>query len=132
MADVTRAAKVGAMVLLLSGAAIFGYRFVSRETGTSGGIRVHAFLPDVTGVAPKSRVMISGIQVGVVDKISLDEGKARVDIKMMPDQKLFIDAAVGKKASSLIGESYIVLAPGTEGRPEIENAASPAVSREPS
>ncbi len=121
MADVTRAAKVGAMVLALSGAAVFGYRFVSRETGTAGGYRVHAYLPDVTGVAPKSRVMISGIQVGVVDKISLENGQARVDIKMMPDQPLFVDAAVGKKASSLIGESYIVLAPGTEGKDRIPN-----------
>jgi len=121
MADVTRAAKVGAMVLALSGAAIFGYRFVSRETGTAGGYRVHAYLPDVTGVAPKSRVMISGIQVGVVDKIFLENGLARIDIKMMPGQKLYVDAAVGKKASSLIGESYIVLVPGTEGRDQIAN-----------
>jgi phospholipid/cholesterol/gamma-HCH transport system substrate-binding protein len=121
MADVTRAAKVGAMVLALSGAAIFGYRFVSRETGTSGGYRVHAYLPDVTGVAPKSRVMISGIQVGVVDKISLENGQARIDVKMMPDQKLYVDAAIGKKASSLIGESYIVLTPGTEGKDQIAN-----------
>jgi phospholipid/cholesterol/gamma-HCH transport system substrate-binding protein len=119
MADVTRAAKVGAMVLVLSGAVVFGWRFVSRETGTGGGYRVHAFLPDVTGVAPKSRVMISGIQVGVVDRISLEKGQARVDIKMRPDIPLFVDAAVGKKATSLIGEYYIVLTPGTEGKDRI-------------
>lgn len=119
MADVTRGAKVGAMVLLLSGAVIFGYRFISRETGTEGGYKVYAFLPDVTGVAPKSRVMISGIQVGVVDRISLDEGRARVDVKMQPEIPLFIDAAIGKKSASLIGEYYIVLTPGTEGRDRI-------------
>ncbi len=116
MADVTRAAKVGAMVLVMSGAVVFGYRFVSRETGTSGGNRVHAFLPDVTGVAPQSRVMVSGIQVGVVDRISLEKGQARIDIKMRPDVPLFVDATIGKKAASLIGEYYIVLTPGTEGK----------------
>ncbi len=121
MADVTRAAKVGTMVLVLSGAVIFGYRFVSRETGTSGGYKVHAFLPDVTGVAPKSRVMISGIQVGVVDRISLDQGRARIDVKMYPDMPLYVDAAIGKKSASLIGEYYIVLTPGTEGKEKLDD-----------
>ena len=76
---------------------------------------VSAYMPDMTGVAPQSRVMISGIQVGVVDRIWLDEGKARVDIKMRPDVPLYVDAAIGKRATSLIGEYYIVLTPGTEG-----------------
>ena len=48
-------------------------------------------------------------------------GKARVDIKMKPDFPLFIDAAIGKRASSLIGESIIVLTQGTEGQPKIPN-----------
>jgi phospholipid/cholesterol/gamma-HCH transport system substrate-binding protein len=119
MAEVSKAAKVGIMTIVLAGAAYGGYRFISRETGTAGGYRVWATLPDVTGVAPKSRVMISGIQVGVVDRISLYEGEARLDIKMNPDIPLYQDAAVGKRATSLIGESFIVLAPGTEGKPRI-------------
>jgi phospholipid/cholesterol/gamma-HCH transport system substrate-binding protein len=119
MAEVSKAAKVGIMTIVLAGAAYGGYRFISRETGTAGGYRVWATMPDVTGVAPKSRVMISGIQVGVVDRISLYNGEARVDIKMSPDVPLYEDAAVGKRATSLIGESFIVLAPGTEGKPRI-------------
>lgn len=119
MGDVTRAAKVGAFVVVLVVAAVYGYRFISRETGTGDGYMVWAHLPDVTGVAPKSRVMIAGIQVGVVDRIYLDQGKARIDIRMRPEHHLYEDAAVGKRATSLIGEYYIVLAPGTEGLPRI-------------
>src|SRR5215210_3098771 len=119
MSELSRAAKVGLMTIVLLFAAYVGWRFVSREAGTGGGYSVWAHLPDVTGVAPKSRVMISGIQVGVVDRISLDQGKARLDIKMFPEVPLYIDAAIGKRASSLIGESFIVLAPGTEGRERI-------------
>jgi phospholipid/cholesterol/gamma-HCH transport system substrate-binding protein len=117
MAELEKATKVGLMTVLLVGAAYGGYAFISRETGTSGGYRVYALLPDVTGVAPRSRVMISGIQVGVVDRISLESGQARVDVKMNPDVPLYEDAAIGKRATSLIGEYYVVLAPGTEGRP---------------
>jgi phospholipid/cholesterol/gamma-HCH transport system substrate-binding protein len=119
MAEVTKAAKVGAMTLVLAGAAYGGYGFVSRDAGTQNGYRVWATLPDATGVAPKSRVMISGIQVGVVDRISLYNGEARIDIKMNPEVPLFEDAAIGKRATSLIGESFVVLAPGTEGKPRI-------------
>ncbi|MEO7332091.1 MAG: MlaD family protein, partial [Minicystis sp.] len=72
-------------------------------------------------IAPRSRVTVSGIQVGVIDKLSLEKGMARVDIKMRPEFPLYLDAAIAKRASSLIGESIIVLAPGTEGKPQIPN-----------
>jgi phospholipid/cholesterol/gamma-HCH transport system substrate-binding protein len=119
MSEVTRAAKVGGMTLALVAALIFGYRFVSNETGTGKGYRVHAYLPDVTGIAPRSRVMIAGIQVGYIERLSLEKGMARVDVKMRPDFPLYEDAAIGKRATSLIGESIIVLSPGTEGRTQI-------------
>jgi phospholipid/cholesterol/gamma-HCH transport system substrate-binding protein len=119
MSELTRAAKVGSMTLALAAALYGGYRFVSRDTGTSNGYRVHAFLPDVTGIAPRSRVMTSGIQVGYIERLSLEKGMARVDIKMRPEFPLYVDAAVGRRATSLIGESIIVLTPGTEGKPRI-------------
>lgn len=108
-----------AIVLLI--AVVVGYRFISRATGTSGGYMVYAYLPDMTGVAPQSRVMISGIQVGVVDRIWLDQGKARVDVKMMPGVKLYDNAAIGKRATSLIGEYYIVLIPGSPDQRQLED-----------
>ncbi len=119
MSDTSRAVRVGLMAIVLTIAVIVGYRFISRSTGTGGGYMVWAYMPDMTGVAPQSRVMISGIQVGVVDRIWLDDGKARVDIKMKPEVHLYKDAAIGKRATSLIGEYYIVLTPGTEGTERI-------------
>jgi phospholipid/cholesterol/gamma-HCH transport system substrate-binding protein len=121
MAEFSKPAQVGAMVVAGGVAAFLAFRFVSHDTGTAGGYRVHAFLPDMTGIAPHSRVTIGGIQVGTIDKISLDHGRPRVDVKMFPTQKLFDDAAIGKKATSLIGESVIVLTPGTEGRVVIKD-----------
>jgi phospholipid/cholesterol/gamma-HCH transport system substrate-binding protein len=114
MSDWSNAVKVGAMTVALAVALYLGYQFVSRSAGTGGGYRVWAHMPDVTGVAPRSRVMISGVQVGVVERISLDQGQARVDIKMKPEFILYEDAAIGRRATSFIGEYYIVLTPGTE------------------
>src|SRR5262245_26658159 len=113
MAEISRAAKVGAMSIVLLGAGYGLYRFISRDTGTGGGYRVWAHLPDMTGVAPHSRVMVSGIQVGVVDRIWLDNGHARVDIKMNPDVPLYDDATIAKRQTSFIGEYLIALTPGT-------------------
>jgi phospholipid/cholesterol/gamma-HCH transport system substrate-binding protein len=121
MGDFSNAAKVGAMTIVLGIALYFGYQFISREAGTGDGYRVWAYLPDVIGVAPRSRVLISGVQVGVVDDIALEDGRAKVVIKMKPEFKLYDDAAIGKKATSLIGENYIVLAPGTRGLRELED-----------
>jgi phospholipid/cholesterol/gamma-HCH transport system substrate-binding protein len=121
MADVSRAAQVGLMTIALGGALVVGYRFIARDTGTKDGYRVHAYLPDVTGIAPRSRVMTAGIQVGYIDRLSLEGGKARVDVKMRPEYPLYTDAAIGKRATSLIGESIIVLTPGTENSPRIPN-----------
>ncbi len=117
--DVANAAKVGLLAVTLVGAAYGGYRFVSRDVA-GGGYRVYTLLPDVTGVAPRSRVMISGIQVGTVSRISLTEdGRARVDIQMNPDVPLYEDATAGKRSTSLIGEYFVVLSPGTTGKTQI-------------
>ncbi|MFO0589938.1 MAG: MlaD family protein [Polyangiaceae bacterium] len=110
------------MAVVLAAALVFGYRFISRETGTGGGYYVWAYVPDATGIAPHSRVLIGGIQVGVIDRIWLDQGKPRIDVKMNPEIKLYEDAAMGKRATSLIGEYFITLAPGTEGRREVRCA----------
>ena len=114
MAQTSNAAKVGIMAVVLAAALIFGYRFVSRETGTSGGYYVWAHVPDATGIAPHSRVLIGGIQVGVIDRIWLDKGTPRIDVKMNPETQLYKDAAIGKRATSLIGEYFVVLVPGVE------------------
>src|SRR5580704_2502079 len=121
MSEVSRAAKVGLMTVALSGAAYGAYRIIARDTGTSNGYHVHAYMPDVTGIAPRSRVTSAGIQVGYIERLSLERGMARIDIKMNPEFPLYDDAAIGRRATSLIGESIIVLAPGTEGQPRIPN-----------
>ena len=119
MPRLSNAVKVGVMTIVLLAVIYGAYRFISPDAGTRAGYAVWAYLPDVSGVAPHSRVLISGVQVGVLERVSLEKGQARVDIRMKPEFKLYEDAAIGRRASSLIGEYFIVLAPGTEGKPEI-------------
>src|SRR5579859_6314281 len=113
MARSTQAAKVGLFVILLGGAAFGVYRFVSPQIGGGGGYTVHAFIHDATGLATRSRVTTAGIPVGSLDSIRLENGEARLDIKVHPEVVLYDNATLGKKSTSLLGEAAVVLTPGT-------------------
>ena len=112
-AKVTQAAKVGAFVLLAGAATYFIYRTVSKEVGSGSGYVVHAYFDDATGLANHTRVTIAGIPVGAIDAIYLENGRARINIKVNKDVFLFRDGTAGKKSASLLGESVVVLTPGT-------------------
>jgi phospholipid/cholesterol/gamma-HCH transport system substrate-binding protein len=113
MARGTQAAKVGLFVLL-TGAAGYGvYRFVSPQVSGGNGYTVHAYIHDATGLATRSRVTIAGIPVGSLVSIKLEKGEARLDVRVRDDVPLYDNATLGKKSASLLGESIIVLTPGT-------------------
>lgn len=114
MAKLTQAAKVGAFVLVSAAGAYAVYRVVAKDVGIGSGYVVHGYLDDATGIANHSRVTIAGIPVGSIESIKLENGKARVDIRMNGDVPLFDDATMGKKSSSLLGENVIVLSAGAK------------------
>lgn len=122
--------KVGLLVLAALGATIF---MIVQLTGGSGlgeeeGYEVYAYFDDVTGLATRSRVMMAGIPIGRIESIGLDGRKARVDIVItnkdidlyegieQPSGHFKNGAAVAKKQASLIGDYYLEITPGTEGK----------------
>ncbi len=114
MARFTQAARVGAFVLVSAIGGYIVYRTIAGDVGLGSGYVVHGYLDDASGIANHSRVTIAGIPVGSIDSIRLENGKARVDIRMNGDVPLFADATMGKKASSLLGENIIVIAAGAK------------------
>ncbi len=111
----TTAAKVGAFAAATLVAALIIYRFAAKSAGTSG-YRVYAVMADASGIANRSQVRIAGIPVGVVESVRLEHGRARVDIRVKPEVPLYEDALVAKVSSSLLGEYYLSLSSGTEGK----------------
>jgi phospholipid/cholesterol/gamma-HCH transport system substrate-binding protein len=120
-ARLTTTAKVGAFAVATLVAAILIYRFVSKSGSAGSGYRVYAIMADATGVAQRSQVRIAGIPVGVVESVKLDHGRARVDVKIKPDVPLYEDALVAKVSTSLLGEYFLSLSPGTEGKRELKD-----------
>ncbi|HEY3234346.1 MAG TPA: MlaD family protein, partial [Polyangiaceae bacterium] len=82
---------------------------------------MYALLDDATGIAKLSYVRVAGIPVGNVESIRLEQGKARVDMRIHSDVPLYDDAAVAKVSSSLLGEYFLSIAPGTEGKRQLED-----------
>ncbi len=121
MARVTTAAKVGVFTVVTLVAGFFIYRFVTRGTGRGEGYVVYAMMDDATGVATRSRVRVAGIPVGSIESVRLEGNKARVDIRIDSDVKLYDDAAAAKVQSSLLGEYFLRIIPGTEGKRELED-----------
>ncbi len=118
MAKFSQAAKIGLFVVVTAGAGYLVYRTIHRDTGRGGGYVVHAYLKDASGIAKQSRVTIAGIPVGSVEDIRLENGKARVDVRVNGDVTLHQTARLGVKSASLLGENVIILTEGAGDPPK--------------
>lgn len=121
--------KVGLLVILGMAAALFMVSVLDDGTSGAGGgdVELHAFFKDVTGLAVKSRVQMSGIPVGQITDIKLEDGRARVEFTVRRDIPLYDGiaqpsgyhkngATVAKKSASFIGDFFVEITPGTEGK----------------
>jgi phospholipid/cholesterol/gamma-HCH transport system substrate-binding protein len=115
--------RVGIMVLLGAGAFLVLASFAARDTYPDRKIyRVHGLFKDASGLSPKSAVQIAGIDVGVVDKITLtDDAHALVVIKIKKEIVLHTDARITKRSKSLLGDFILDVFPGTAGTPALHD-----------
>jgi phospholipid/cholesterol/gamma-HCH transport system substrate-binding protein len=100
-------------------AAVLVNRTIGNPGGASKTYVVHGNIRDATGLANHSRVTIAGIPVGTIEAIKLENGSARVEVRVKSDVPLFTNATIGKKNASLLGESVIVLTSGTEDQKKL-------------
>jgi phospholipid/cholesterol/gamma-HCH transport system substrate-binding protein len=117
----TTAVKVGAFAVAMIVAGFLIYRFVNKSGGSGNGYVVYALMKDASGIAKHSQVRIAGIPVGSIHGVRLEGDRARIDVRMNPDVPLYEDAAVTKVASSLLGEYYLSVAAGTEGKRKLKD-----------
>lgn len=116
MKDIITPFKVGVVVLVAVGAFVWMFGQVEEGIGDdASGYRVYALFDDASGLNPKTRVTIAGIDVGEIDKIELAGTEARVWIRV--NTPLRSDAIISKKQTSLLGEYALQLSPGYTGEP---------------
>ena len=139
--------KVGLLILAAIAALVFMLGKMSQSAVKKGrGYTVYAILDDATGLKEQSRVMMAGIPVGEVSKISLSGTRARVDLRISRDLTLrdgkertgdngrvvFLNGAtLTKRQASLLGDYFLELSPGLDGKElaegdRIQNTILPA------
>ena len=116
------AVKVGITGLAIALLGFFTFRFVAKGVGGPRGYAVWALFHDATGLVDKSRVQIAGLHVGEITARHLQDGLARIDIRIKPDIELWANATIFKKSSSLLGEYYLEIDPGTHFAPDPADA----------
>jgi phospholipid/cholesterol/gamma-HCH transport system substrate-binding protein len=132
MAKVTTEAKVGLFVLLGIALLVFmSLRLGEFRIFRPKGYKVYAIFDSAAGLKLNVPVEIAGVEVGRVGVVELENGKARVTLRIRPEVKLSQDATATIRTKGILGDRYIELAPGSPGQPmladggRITNTVSP-------
>ncbi len=82
-----------------------------------------AAFDDVTGLLIVDNVKISGVVVGKVTGIKVEDGRARVTFEVQDKYELRDDTTASIRWRNLIGQRYLYLQPGTEGTTMLEGGS---------
>jgi phospholipid/cholesterol/gamma-HCH transport system substrate-binding protein len=78
---------------------------------------------DVSGLPPKSKVKMSGVDIGVVKRIDLVEGKARVYVKIKSQVEIHRDCKANIVSTGVIGSKYLEIIRGSSSEPILKDGA---------
>lgn len=110
--------RVGIFVVLGGLAVVVGVFLVGKEEGLfRESFRVSAFFNTIEGLRTGASVRLSGVDVGIVDKIviSPQNNKVRIDLKLRTTVRSFIkkDSYAAIEQEGLVGSKYVSLSVGT-------------------
>jgi len=88
--------------------------------GKERGYLVNILFDSAAGLDKSAPVRVAGVHVGYVEKITLEEGKARVTFRLPPDIAIYKDSKAYLKSEGFLGEKYVEITQGTRGTPKVE------------
>lgn len=124
------AIKVGITALIIAAIGYSAFKFVNKGLQGASGYTVWALFGDASGLVDKSRVQIAGLNVGELKSKALyydpvgQKTLARIELLIRPDITLWSNASIKKVSSSLLGEFYLELVPGTPNEPDLSKVPS--------
>jgi len=118
MKGLSAAIKVGLVVILVVAIGYGTFKSVSERASGSSGPTYWARFKDASGLADKARVVIAGLTMGEIANARLDGRLARVTVRIREGTPIYVTATISKKSSSLLGEFYLEIDPGTPEIPD--------------
>lgn len=82
---------------------------------------VNTYFDNTAGLPKKAKVKISGVDVGNIKDIVLEDGKAKVILVIDRKVKLYSDATAKIVSMGIIGTKYVEINPGTPSNKVIEH-----------
>ncbi len=120
--NLLRAAEFKVGLLVVTVASLIAYMSMQvSEDPSSFGRRNDAWfmLKDASGLVKGSQVKSAGIPVGIIKKISLQDGQARVDLSLKADFQLYTSTAVETKSQGILGDMHVAINPGSPTDPPL-------------
>ena len=96
--------------------AYLSIKLAKMEVFGNKGYEIYAVFSDVGGLKEGASVIIAGIEVGRVKKISMEDYEAKVVMTFPKDVEIQEDAIASIKTRGLIGEKYLMITPGGSDR----------------
>ena len=89
------------------------------EIGKKAGYLLSIYFDTAPGLDRNSPVRVAGVHLGDVEKVALEEGKAKVTFRLPFHVVLYKDAKAYLKSEGFLGEKYVEISPGTPGYPKL-------------
>jgi phospholipid/cholesterol/gamma-HCH transport system substrate-binding protein len=119
MAKLSAEAKVG--LLVIAGSVILLYMTFAvgkYQFGEQKGYLLSAVFDSVAGLDIKASVRMAGVKIGTVEKVELDDSRARVTMRIDPDVHIPRGTEAKINTLGLLGEKYVEFVPRNTGSRE--------------
>ncbi|MDQ7052849.1 MAG: MlaD family protein [candidate division KSB1 bacterium] len=103
---------VGLVIIVAIVVSVYGYIFLREIPVRQKGFHVYMVFKDITGLERGDMVTVSGLKVGRVREMRLDNGYVRVKAWLNGDIPFPKDSRAAIRSIGMIGEKYIDLKPG--------------------
>lgn len=106
-------AKVGIFILIVSIILLYSTFKLSHYTEKKRGYTVYAYFKNVAGVYEATPVHLEGVKIGVVESLSIENGRILVKMRIRDDIRIAKGTVARIKTKGLLGSAYIELTHGT-------------------
>lgn len=112
--------KVGMLVIIVSGLVGVMSMRVSESPNFIGGTkRIWFEIENAGGLIKKSPVNVAGIRVGIIEDITLKDGKAIVLMAIRPDVVISQSSKIEIRANGILGDKHVEIIPGSLNDPVV-------------
>jgi phospholipid/cholesterol/gamma-HCH transport system substrate-binding protein len=89
-----------------------------RDVSVGEDFETYALFRDGSRLAASSPVVIAGVRVGDIERVSLEGGLARVDLRLRNDIRVAKTSVATRRADKLFGDSYVEIIPTGDANAE--------------